>query len=81
MSACCAQEGLCGPESCLQIAVLRALQAFCEKDGGDFKYHRLLLSMEERRKTYGTADIGPDLSNHQEGEPHDRSFVEARPTN
>jgi len=61
--------------------VLRALQAFCEKDGGDFKYHRLLLSMEERRKTYGTAEIGPDLSNHQEGEPHDRSFVEARPTN
>ena len=54
--------------------MLRALQAFCEKDGGDFKYHRLLLSMEERRKTYGTADIGPDLSNHQEGKPHDHSF-------
>ena len=59
--------------------MLRALQAFCEKDGGDFKYHRLLLSMEERRKTYGTADIGPDLSNHQEGKPHGQFFVEARP--
>ena len=61
--------------------MLRALQAFCEKDGGDFKYHRLLLSMEERRKTYGTADIGPDLSNHQEGKPHTIILAAARATN
>ena len=59
--------------------MLRALQAFCEKDGGDFKYHRLLLSMEERRKTYGTADIGPDLSNHQEGKPHGHSLSRPGP--
>ena len=47
-------DGVCGPQSCLQIAILRALQAFCEKDGKDFHHHRLLLSATERRELYGT---------------------------
>ena len=50
-------DGVCGPQSCLQIAILRALQAFCEKDGKDFHHHRLLLSARERRQLYGDARV------------------------
>jgi hypothetical protein len=45
-------DGVCGPQSCLQIAMLRALQSFCEKDGPDFVHHRLLVGRAARREMY-----------------------------
>eukprot|EP01052_Picozoa_sp_SAG31_P018639 SAG31_NODE_1328_length_8747_cov_11.561474_4_plen_510_part_00 len=33
--------------------MLRALQAFCEKDGEEFQHHRLLLSSAQQREMYG----------------------------
>ena len=51
-------DGVCGPQSCLQIAILRALQAFCEKDGKGLHHYRLLLSAGGRRHLYGNSHVG-----------------------
>jgi hypothetical protein len=58
---------VCGPQSCMQIAMLRALQAFCEKgtapfcdeqkDGAGFEHHRLLLSGQEQVQLYGAVAV------------------------
>jgi len=53
----------CSPQSCLQMQLLRTLQAICEKESEGVSYHRLLLLTDQTEPTLaGDVAGGPDAA-------------------
>lgn len=54
----------CSPQSCLQMQLLRTLQAICEKESESVSYHRLLLLTEREAPTLSAMSLHSSEPRH-----------------